>query len=88
MVDVKEVAGVGFRALVDSALLCPNQEEVVCKRIKPHCRARACMHMYVRAWGVGAESGKEHTNRTPGTDKSWPIMYIVSFLGPQMEGGT
>ena len=47
MVDVKEVAGVGFRALVDSALLCPNQEEVVCKRIKPYCCARACMNMCV-----------------------------------------
>jgi len=47
MVDVKEVAGVGFRALVDLALLCPNQEEVVCKRIKPHCCARACMNMCV-----------------------------------------
>ena len=35
MVDVKEMAGVGFRTLVDSSLLRPNQEEVVCKRIEP-----------------------------------------------------
>jgi len=55
MVDVKEVAGVGFRALVDSALLCPNQEEVVCERIKPHCRARACMHVCVCMGGGGRE---------------------------------
>ena len=39
MVDVKEMAGVGFRTLVDSSLLRPNQEEVVCKRIEPHCCA-------------------------------------------------